>query len=119
MKPNKDDIIKAIETRRSGLCDNCPYEHIYNCLDVLCGDTVKFINELTVENEEFLDTIACLEIDLENAKTHTVKKALAAIKSRSDRHTYSCMISGDIRETYTISGKALDEIEKELLEDEK
>jgi hypothetical protein len=48
---NKDDIIKAIESHRNGKCHNCPYEGLPRCLDILCENTVKFINELTVENE--------------------------------------------------------------------
>lgn len=47
----------------------------------------------------------------------TAKKTLDAVRSRATRNAYSCMISGNIRETYTISGKALEEIEKELLEE--
>ena len=48
---NKTEIIKAIEAHRKGECHNCPYEHLYPCLDILCENTVKFINELTEENE--------------------------------------------------------------------
>lgn len=67
---------------------------------------------------ELLNEEKCEKITkIPTKKCEIVKKTIDAIKSRSDRHTYSCMFSGDIRETYTISGKALDEIEKELLED--
>lgn len=45
----------------------------------------------------------------------TIKKTIDAIKSKGVRNAYSCMISGTLRETYTIKGSDLDEIEKEML----
>lgn len=70
----------------------------------------KDLGEYCIELQDELNT--CIDI-----KADTIKKTLDAIRSRATRNAYSCMISGDIRETYTISGKALEEIEKELLED--
>ena len=85
--------------------------------------------KLTEENERLKDRVLVennlrhqVEEMLANGmgvvKADTAKKTLDAVRSRATRNAYSCMISGDIRETYTISGKALEEIEKELLEGE-
>lgn len=93
---DKNEIIKAIEAHRTGECHNCPYEGLPSCLDIMCENAVKFIKE--------------------TIKADTIKKTLDAVKSRAVRNHYSCIISGELHETYIISGKALIEIEKELLE---
>ncbi len=48
-------------------------------------------------------------------KADTVHKTIAAVKTRCSRVAYSDMATGKMRETFTIRGKDLDEIEKELL----
>lgn len=92
---DKNEIIKAIESHRKGECHNCPYEGLSGCIDIMCENAVKFIKE--------------------TIKADTVKKTLDVVRSRGTRNAYSCIISGEIRETYIISGKALEEIEEELL----
>lgn len=86
---SQNDIVKALESHKNGECYKCPYEHLPNCLNILCDNAVSFIKEVVPE---------------------TINK----IKKRANCDSYSCLISGEIKETYSISGKALDEIEKEL-----
>ena len=75
---------------------------------------------LTEENEYLRGrVIGKIELDISEIRADTAKKTLDAVRSRATRNAYSCMISGNIRETYTISGEALDKIEKELLESAK
>lgn len=85
------------------------------------NDTVKIKDLFSLIDQianELLNTEKCENSpNIHSEKCEIVKKTIDAIKSRSDRHTYSCMISGNMRETYTISGKALEEIEKEMLEE--
>lgn len=92
---NKETIIKALESHRTGVCHDCPYEHIARCFDVLCADAVSFIKESSAD---------------------TALKVIGAVKSRGTRNAYSCIISGELHETYTLKGSVLDEIAKESRE---
>ena len=53
--------------------------------------------------------------DREKIIKDTVHKTIAAIKIKCSRVAYSDMVTGEMRETFTISAKDLDKIEKELL----
>ena len=52
---------------------------------------------------------------LVDVKADAVKRTIDAVRSKAVRNAYSCMISGELRETYTIKGIALTEIEESLL----
>ena len=57
---------------------------------------------------------ALTQDEVRSIQTAAVKKTIEAVKSRGTRNAYSCMISGEIHETYTIKGTAFEEIVKEL-----
>jgi hypothetical protein len=62
-----------------------------------------------------VDLLGITAEQFKELRAELVKETFDAIKKRANKTSYSCMISGDIHETYSISGKALDELEKELL----
>lgn len=80
------------------------------------GLTAKRLGE---ENERLMRDKTALECVVSTArnqaKADTVRKVITLVKERSLRNAYSCMISGEFRETYTIKGFVLDEIEKEVV----
>lgn len=92
-----------------------------SCEDCELGKQItrlhKRIDRLKKQNETLTIQRNAWALAAKAVLADTAKKTLDAVRSRATRNAYSCMISGGIRETYTISGKALEEIEKELLEE--
>ena len=127
-KMDRDQIIKGLEscaTDNSCYEGRCPYksDRLTACTTKMSSDALALINELTEENERLMrdkTSLECIVATVRNqSKADTVKKTIDAIKSKGVRNAYSCMISGNMRETYTIKASDLDDIEKEMLEDER
>ena len=121
MELNREQIIKGLECcvkvggyRDAQYCNECPL-HEERCALELPRNALALINELTEENEELLDTIACLEIDLENARVNTVRKMQSELYEEFLKVAY-CQKADEpnmkSQEVFAI----LDQIANELLE---
>lgn len=106
MEIKADDIITAMECHRINACHRCPYEGIRNCIEYLCDDAVSLVKRLGEEKDQFLDTIVCLEIDLEKAKANAVRKMQAEIINRC--------IHGGIYPAFVAT--TIDKIAKEMID---
>jgi hypothetical protein len=130
MELNREQIISDLKyCAESSTCTSCNYNDI-ECRVRLLTNTLELIKELTEENErlnascteltqcctklETLYKIECKRVD--TVKANTVQMVMTLIKERSVRNAYSCTISGEFRETYSIKGIALDQIAKEIVE---
>lgn len=130
MNPNKEQLIKAIEAHRTGECHNCPFEHLYPCLDILCESTVNFINAITEENDKLYRLVddkiqECekwkgrLKIECEYTEKITVKKMQEMVKERASKAGNRYANGETVIIQYCISPEALDQIAKELLNESK
>ena len=65
----KDDIKKALEICAdiSIPCNDCPYDAVGNCTDILCADTLKFIIEQEKEIERLRTTLGQCNTELNSA----------------------------------------------------
>lgn len=82
-------------------------------------ETAKTQAEFMAQRKAVIQRLGVYEDNAEavrGIKADTALKVIDAVKSRGTRNAYSCMISGELHETYTISGKALDEIVKDSRE---
>ena len=64
----KDDIKKALEICAdiSITCNDCPYDAVGNCTDILCADTLKFIIEQEKDIERLKAEVKQAKIDVLN-----------------------------------------------------
>lgn len=111
MKSNREQIVKALECCivQHTECRKCPL--LYTacesgaCYKQAKVDALALIKELTEENSNLDDTIACLKIELETIKSDTVRKMQEKIRARSEYGTIN------------ISPWQFDQIAKEVLEE--
>lgn len=114
MKLNRMQTEKALEccsNKPRPDCDNCPMGGKRGCVIRLLELALLHHRTLVQECEKWR---GCMKTECDYTKKITALKIIDAIKLRADMNSYACMISGELHETYTISGKALDEIAKEF-----
>lgn len=70
-------------------CSECPLGRLITCKEQLIISVSDLVNQLDkdierlrADNDEICDNICCLEIDLENARVHTVRKMQKEIEAR-------------------------------------
>lgn len=113
MRLDEQKTVKGLECciSPSKECEGCPYSE-----ETKCG-TMKKIDALALIRNKNA-RIKVLERQLREAKMHqdpaVVKRVIDAVKSKASRNAYSCMASGDMKEIFTIRGRDLNEIIKEI-----
>ena len=110
---DEEKTVKGLECciSPSKECEGCPYSE-----EAKCGTMQKIDALALIRNKNA--RIKALERQLKEAKRKQapfiVKKVIDAVKSKASRNSYSCMASGELREIFTIKGRDLDEIIKEI-----
>ena len=91
MKSNREQIVKALECCivQHTECRKCPLLYTA-CESGACYkqskiDALALIKELTEENSNLDDTIACLKIELETVKADTGRKMQKRLEERIDQ----------------------------------
>ena len=96
-------------------CTKCPYNYIkpyFNdtCIDTVMRDTLALFKEA---DDVSVDLLTQLQVGI-------VEHVMSVIKEKATRTSYADMaVPGVIHETYSIRGRDLEEIEKELTEEVK
>lgn len=78
----KDEIKKALEICAdiSIPCNDCPYDAVGNCTDILCADTLKLIIEQEKEFERLKDDYAKLQEQFAQYQMASDKEIIAQKK---------------------------------------
>ena len=91
-------------------CEGCPYVEEKKCGTMQRIDALALIRNKNAR-------IKALEKQLKEAKKEyglLPRKIIDAVKSKAARNASSCMATGIMREIFTIRGRDLDEIIKEI-----
>ena len=112
---NAEKVKKALEWAiEKEFCENCLCTAYGKSIVEFHKETLAIINsqeqrikELAEEKDQFLDTIVCLEIDLEKAKANAVREMQAEIINRC--------LKGGIYPAFVAT--TIDKIAKEMLDE--